>query len=221
MKNYIQSYDDFVNEAFIGPFIFNDSMSDEELLAMYWGAVDGYSNWQRGFHYPKSDYKRAYDEIGKILKKRKVNTDVRESVNETEQIKIGTFVRYKKDKDFTGGKIISIKGNTAEIHNWDGSTTHLPIKDLEYVKSWNEGINEGAVKAFEMDFTDMLNSIKRGIGWIDPEYVEETWENSSNTIAFDLVKDEIYNRLIKAGVLYTSEDGETKGKKITNISQIK
>lgn len=161
MKNYIQSYDDFVNEAFIGPFIFNDSMSDEELLAMYWGAVDGYSNWQRGFHYPKSDYKRAYDEIGKILKKRKVNTDVRESVN------------------------------------------------------------EGAVKAFEMDFTDMLNSIKRGIGWIDPEYVEETWENSSDTIAFDLVKDEIYNRLIKAGVLYTSEDGETKGKKITNISQIK
>jgi hypothetical protein len=61
-----------------------------------------------------------------------------EEVNEAEKIEVGTFVRYKKDKDFTGGKILSIKGSNAEIHNWDGSTTELPLKDLEYVKSWNE-----------------------------------------------------------------------------------
>jgi hypothetical protein len=65
-------------------------------------------------------------------------------VNESNRIEVGTFVRYKKDKDFTGGKVKSIKGGNAEIHNWDGSTTELPLKDLEYVKSWNESeVNEG------------------------------------------------------------------------------
>ena len=67
----------------------------------------------------------------------------------------------------------------------------------------------------------MENNIKRGIGWIDPEYVEETWENSSDTIDYEIVRNEILTRLIKADLLYTSQDGETKGKRITNISQIK
>ena len=59
------------------------------------------------------------------------------SLNE-EKIAVGAFVRYKKDKDeFTGGKVFSINGGKAEIHNWDGSTIELPISDLEYVKSWN------------------------------------------------------------------------------------
>ena len=73
-------------------------------------------------------------------------------------------------------------------------------------------VNEGRVKQFETDYADMEKSIKRGIGWIDPEYVATTWENSSDTIDFELVKDEIYNRLIKAGLLwYSDEDGEEKG----------
>lgn len=64
-----------VDEAFIGPFVFNDSMSDEELLGMYNGALDGYSNYTKGMHYSKSDYKKAYQEIEKILKKRGVSVD--------------------------------------------------------------------------------------------------------------------------------------------------
>jgi|694.fasta_scaffold95110_4 hypothetical protein len=67
-------------------------------------------------------------------------------LNESDQIKVGTFVRYKKDKEFTGGKVISIKGNEVEIHNWDGSTSTFPIKDLEYVKSWNESLNLSQMK---------------------------------------------------------------------------
>jgi len=39
-----------VDEAFIGPFVFNDSMSDEELLGMYNGALDGYANYAKGMH---------------------------------------------------------------------------------------------------------------------------------------------------------------------------
>lgn len=293
----IKNYDEFVNEAWIGPFVFNEDMTDDELKAIYQGALDGFAYWQKGFEYPKADYKKAYQEIGKILKKRGVNVDESvnegskdemvkkeaisrladffrvspgplmkfkfdgndnikdltkvlnstsdqgtelyyktaiklaqeevgfdESVNEAEKIEVGVFVRYKKDKDFSGGKIKSIKGSNAEIHNWDGSTTELPLKDLEYVKSWNESLSkleEGAIKQFEMDYKDMENNIKRGIGWIDPEYVEETWENSSDTIDYEIVRNEILTRLIKAGLLYTSQDGETKDKKITNISQIK
>ena len=64
-----------VDEAFIGPFVFNDSMSDEELLGMYNGALDGYANYAKGMHYTKSDYKKAYQEIEKILKKRGITVD--------------------------------------------------------------------------------------------------------------------------------------------------
>ena len=446
----IKNYEEFINEAWIGPFVFNEDMTDDELKAIYQGALDGFAYWQKGFEYPKADYKKAYQEIEKILKKRGVNVDesinegdmtkdydgfivldykskktykfkyvkgtsnvkvedaaisklmastkaprsnfavhgfvrkgewdksdvevlesyvnegskdemvkkeaisrlsdffrvspgplmkfkfdgsdnikdltkvlnstsdqgtelyyktaiklakeevgveesvnekldpnklhdilatfidiagkltkvdlshiarqqprdlddcirlilnelpkevknkfvnqaekyietkkIKESVNEAEKIEVGVFVRYKKDKDFTGGKIKSIKGSNAEIHNWDGSTTELPLKDLEYVKSWNESLSkldEGVVKQFEIDYKDMETNIKRGIGWIDPEYVAETWENSSDTIDYEIVRNEILTRLIKAGLLYTSQDGETKDKKITNISQIK
>lgn len=58
-------------------------------------------------------------------------------LNENNQVKVGTFVRYKKDKDFTGGKIISINSGKANISNWDGSTVELPVEDLEYIESWN------------------------------------------------------------------------------------
>ena len=61
-----------VSEAFIGPYVFSDKMSDEELKAMYFSALDGYSYYQKGMHYSKSDYKKAYQEIEKILKKRGV-----------------------------------------------------------------------------------------------------------------------------------------------------
>ena len=160
MKNYIPKYEEFVNEDWIGPFVFNDNMKDDELKAMYQGALDGFAYWQKGFEYPKADYKKAYQEIGKLLKKRGINVD--------------------------------------------------------------ESVNEGAVKAFEMDYADMVKNIKSGYGWIDPEYVANTWENSSDTIDFEIVKDEIYNRLIKAGLLFFADpnDEETKGKKVTNISQI-
>jgi hypothetical protein len=64
-----------VSEAFIGPYVFNDKMSDEELKAMYFSALDGYAYYQKGMHYAKSDYKKAYQEIEKILKKRGVAVD--------------------------------------------------------------------------------------------------------------------------------------------------
>jgi len=64
-----------IDEAFIGPFVFNDKMSDEELKAMYDGALDGYANHSKGFQHAKSKYKEAYQAIEKILKKRGVSVD--------------------------------------------------------------------------------------------------------------------------------------------------
>lgn len=86
----------------------------------------------------------------------------------------------------------------------------------------NAEINEGKIKQFEMDYKDMETSIKRGIGWIDPEYVEETWENSSDSIDFELVKTELYKRLIAAGLLAFSnpEDGETKGVPVRSLKDL-
>ncbi len=81
-------------------------------------------------------------------------------------------------------------------------------------------VEEGAVKQFEMDYKDMENSIKRGIGWIDPEYVADTWENSSDSIDFELVSAEIYKRLIKAGLLWTTEDGETQDKQVKSLREL-
>lgn len=86
----------------------------------------------------------------------------------------------------------------------------------------NAEINEGKIKQFETDYKDMETSIKRGIGWIDPEYVGDTWENSSDSIDFELVKTELYKRLIAAGLLAFSnpEDGETKGVPVRSLKDL-
>lgn len=72
-KGYKKKKKKEVKEAWIGPFVFSDSMSDAELKAMYQGALDGYANYSRGFQHPKSTYKKAYQAIEKILKKRGIN----------------------------------------------------------------------------------------------------------------------------------------------------
>lgn len=73
---HVKLFEQFTaNEAYVGPFVFDDRMSDEELKAMYNDALSGYANWQKGFEYPKSDYKKVYQEIQKILKKRGVSVD--------------------------------------------------------------------------------------------------------------------------------------------------
>ena len=83
-------------------------------------------------------------------------------------------------------------------------------------------VTEGAVKRFEMDLKDMIKDIKRGYGWIDPLYVEDTWENTSDTINFELVKAEIYKRLIAAGLLaHSDEDNEEEaGEYVNNLKEL-
>jgi hypothetical protein len=134
-----------------------------------------------------------------------LNANVKEinesEINESNNIEVGTFVRYKKDKDFTGGKVKSIKGGKAEIHNWDGSTSELPLKDLEYVKSWNESeVNEAM--SFD-EIKDKFVENPYGIGANVVEFIEGKNGNSSMLIFKHDEKhrrDQIESRLKTLGI---------------------
>ena len=113
---YVKLFEEFTaNEAYIGPFVFNNSMSDEELKAMYNDALSGYANWQKGFKYPKSDYKKVYQEIEKILKKRGISID-ESVVNEGKevfpnQVEGNDQLIFKKTKEWMNGGKLSGKYN--------------------------------------------------------------------------------------------------------------
>ena len=85
-----------------------------------------------------------------------------------------------------------------------------------------ESVNEGTAKQFDVDFNNMVRNIKSGYGWIDPEYVADTWENSSDSIDFELVKGEIYKRLIAAKLLAFAddEDEETAGQFVKSLKEL-
>jgi len=95
-------------------------------------------------------------------------------------------------------------------------------KNVELSGAFESVLTEGAVKRFETGINDMIKNIKRGYGWIDPEFVADTWENTSDSIDFELVKGEIYKRLIAAGLLaYADSDNEEKaGKKVKSLKEL-
>ena len=112
-------------------------------------------------------------------------------------------------------------------YNW-GIERQLPTtlkKELDALKNTVKeslDINEAAVKQFDNDFSSMVRNIKAGYGWIDPEFVADTWENSSDSIDFELVKAEIYKRLIAAKLLAFAddEDEESAGQYVKSLKEL-
>ena len=112
-------------------------------------------------------------------------------------------------------------------YNW-GIERQLPTtlkKELDALKNTVKeslDINEAAVKQFDTDFNKMVKDIKSGYGWIDPEFVADTWENSSDSIDFELVKAELYKRLIASGLLaYPNPDNEEeKGVPVRKLQEL-
>ena len=106
--------------------------------------------------------------------------------------------------------------------------SNMGSKDFEKLRTWWENnvaesvVNEAAAKQFDVDFNNMVKNIKSGYGWIDPEYVADTWENSSDSIDFELVKGEIYKRLIAAKLLAFAddEDEETAGQFVKSLKEL-
>jgi hypothetical protein len=123
---------------------------------------------------------------------------------------------------YDDGSVVNHAVTPNEIYGKSHSSVEDFIKGLKKPIKESLELNEAAVKQFEKDFADMVKNIKQGFGWIDPEYVEETWENSSDSIDFDLVKAEIYKRLIKAGLLWHTDenDGEEKGKQVKSLKEL-
>jgi hypothetical protein len=81
-------------------------------------------------------------------------------------------------------------------------------------------VTEAAVKELESSYKEMTKHIKSGYGWIDPDYVQETWENLSD-IDFESIKTELYKRLIKDGLLWFAADsGEQKGKQVKSLKEV-
>jgi hypothetical protein len=137
----------------------------------------------------------------------KLKETVKESNELEEGNAFGDAVRKAKE---AGEKEFEFDGKKYKVEE----SKHNPS-----VKVVVESVNEA--KQFDKDYADMETSIKRGIGWIEPDYVEPTWDMSSDTIEFELVASEIYNRLIKAGVLWHSdESGEEKGKQVRSLREL-
>ncbi len=115
-------------------------MSDDELKAMYNGALDGYSYYAKGMQYPKSDYKKAYQEIEKILKKRGVGVDesvVTEGMSKS-AIKKAIKVIDQQIEDEEGGDGEPLDNETLQALEQERERL-LGMNEHKYIKSLNEG----------------------------------------------------------------------------------
>lgn len=146
---------------------------------------------------------------------------------------------YRLPKDVIGNELYLASQNLTNLYNSSATGNDIDtgvvdsiVKQLNTVKKSAKKFNsaeevagtvyEGAVKQFDADFNDMVKNIKSGYGWIDPEYVADTWENSSDSIDFELVKGEIYKRLIAAKLLAYAddEDEESAGQYIKSLKEL-
>ena len=112
-----------------------------------------------------------------------------------------------------GAKEFDFKGKKFPVHPKKGEVEML---DEEKEKS----LNEGAVKAFEMDVKEVINQIKKGYGWIDPSYIEQTWNEIANSVDFSIAPEEIVNRLVKAGLVYHDNGNDEKGKQVKSYAEV-
>ena len=149
-----------------------------------------------------------------------VRVDVEARINEA---KVLEAAAWEIGKDYPSyGVVISVVHNDDLCEVTFDSGDKIVFRDTG--SSWVQEatVTEGRVKQFEMDLSDMIKDIKRGYGWIDPEFVADTWENTSDSIDFELVKGEIYKRLIAAGLLAYAddEDEEEAGKYVKNLKEL-
>lgn len=163
--------------------------------------------------------KLYYDTAIKLAKE---DLGIRESINEA--LKIGDFVRYKKDNSFTGGKITDLKSGNAIVKNWDGSESEFKLGDLEYVKSWNEAYN-GNMSDFKYDLEMAIedlgissNAIKK-VSKSGKKYEVRmssymsqrgTWEKIGELIGATLVDFKADPKSINVGI-YERENAITEG----------
>ena len=131
---HVKLFEEFVNEAFIGPFVFNDSMTDEELKAIYQGALDGFAYWQKGFEYPKADYKKAYIEIEAILKKRGIKESVNENAKKAESDLNAVVRKLERNEDVIDISIALTNNLMKSISSID--KTRMDSDEIYDINNW-------------------------------------------------------------------------------------
>lgn len=162
MVSILKSYR--VDEAFIGPFVFNDKMSDDELKDMYDAALDGYANYSKGFEHPKSKYKQAYQAIEKILKKRGVSVDESEKprfkkrdrieYRLTHQGGVGKYANAISQSDHVETGVIAKRTRTLAGFKYM-LTTGLELSDHEIL-----GLAESVTEGFHTFKGEMARDLK-------------------------------------------------------------
>lgn len=89
---------------------------------------------------------------------------------------------------------------------------------MKHIKLFEEYINEGSVKTFEMGMKALTKMIKKGMGWIDPSYLEETYAGLQKEdgeffgMAYADVREEIFQRLIDDRLLYFEANNNPGGR---------
>jgi hypothetical protein len=131
-----QFQESVVTETFIGPFVFTASTPDKELIAMYHGALDGYSNYKTGMKFSKAEYKLAYQTIEKILQKKGV------AITEADDPEAGEAAPY--------GSGYSEVNEAIDIHNDESAMKALEDIAVNMTK-WKG--SEGA------HYTDLLEKV--------------------------------------------------------------
>ena len=171
-----------VDEAFIGPFVFNDRMSDEELKAMYNGALDGYANYSKGFQHSKSDYKKAYQEIEKILKKRGVSVDesvvVKRKLVKTLNEYFGGYEYDKFTKEFGKIKYPKYIGVKMKELVAGGFLDKVYNKEANYMAFW---LNQMGKRKFDTD------ARKKELGEVGYKLTDRYWHDLTGSTAFTLL----------------------------------
>ena len=162
----------------------------------------------------------ALNKFNSMFEGGEVRIDVEARINEA---KVLEAAAWEIGKDYPSyGVVVGVTqdGDLCEVSFDTGEKIVFRDSGDKWIQE--SAVTEGRVKQFEMELNAMIKEIKRGYGWIDPEFVEDTWENMSDSIDFEIVKGEIYKRLIAAGLLaYASdEDEEEAGTYVKSLKEL-
>ena len=99
---------------------------------------------------------------------------------------------------------------------------------MKHIKTFESFVQESLSSSDKGSMNKMISHIKSGMGWIDPYYVEDTFsalQKEDGVFAgkvFNNLKNDIYQALIDADLLYfaSDKDEEKKGKKVSKTSEI-
>ena len=162
----------------------------------------------------------ALNKFNTMFEGEEVRIDVEARINEA---KVLEAAAWEIGKDYPSyGVVVGVTqdGDLCEVSFDTGEKIVFRDSGDKWIQE--SAVTEGRVKQFEIELNAMIKEIKRGYGWIDPEFVEDTWENMSDSIDFEIVKGEIYKKLIAAGLLaYASdEDEEEAGTYIKSLKEL-